>query len=556
MPTLYVLQGPDKGRTLAAFDDVLIIGRGSEQLPLADQTVSRKHAELRPENGGWVVRDLNSANGTYLNGVRLQKPTRLKHGDQIRLGSTLVVYTGDDTIEQMSGANIPRDMVRVDPGEGALDAAVVTSVPPSPLEVPSASPETLYAVRSWNAMRAVTDVIGSLVSAEQLLPRVMDILFEEVDVERGVIFLQDEETREFLPAVVRFRSRKARAEAGRTAIVASRTIMKHVIDSHQGVISSNVNADERFQAGRSVHDLGMSSVLCAPIIARERVIGVIHLDCPVTRHSYNEHELRLVIAIGHQTGLALENARLVQAQLERERLAAAGETVAYLSHSIKNILQGMRSGADVVEKGLDKDDLPLLKQGWRILDRNLDKCYSLMLNMLAFSKQRDPHLEMLQINRIVSDVVELEQSHADDARIMLLADPDETVPPLPLDYDGMHQVLLNLVSNAIDAVPRDSGVIRVATRFDPVDRHAIVTVADNGPGVPEDERERIFRPFHSTKGHGGTGLGLAVARKIVTELGGTITVGESAEGGAEFRITLPTADARRPAPGETQGPSR
>ena len=91
--TLHVLQGPDKGRTLRTSDDIVLIGRGSDQIPLTDQTVSRRHAELRVENGAWVLSDLNSANGTYLNGVRINRPTRLKHGDQIRLGGTLVVFT-------------------------------------------------------------------------------------------------------------------------------------------------------------------------------------------------------------------------------------------------------------------------------------------------------------------------------------------------------------------------------------------------------------------------------------------------------------------------------
>lgn len=95
MATLIVLQGPDKGRTLRTADDVVLIGRGSSQLPLTDQTISRRHAELRFVDGAWVLADLNSANGTYVNGARITRPVRLRHGDQIRLGSTLMVYTGD-----------------------------------------------------------------------------------------------------------------------------------------------------------------------------------------------------------------------------------------------------------------------------------------------------------------------------------------------------------------------------------------------------------------------------------------------------------------------------
>ncbi len=553
MATLHVLQGPDKGRTLTTHDPVVLIGRGSDQVPLTDQTVSRRHAELRSENGVTLLTDLHSANGTYVNGVRLTKPVRLRHGDQIRLGSTLLVYCGDESQAQLSGSSIPSDLVTLDAG-GADSAAIVASIPSAEDSVVLAAPDTAYAVKSWKVVRELTNVIGSLIQPEQLLPRVMDILAEEVEFDRGVIFLRDEQSGELLPEVVRFRTRKVRAEASRNAISASRTILNHVLGTREGVLCTNVAGDRRFDSGKSVQSLGMRSLICAPIIARERILGVIYLDCAITRHTYNEHELRLIAALGYQTGLAIENARLVQAHLERERLAAAGETVAYLSHSIKNILQGMRAGADVVERGLEKRDFSLTQQGWRILNRNLDKCYSLMLNMLAFSKQREPQLEPIQINTIAREVVELVQPAADDAGIVLLTELDEHVPPVPLDRDGMHQTLLNLLTNAIDAVPRQTGVIRMRTRYDPLERRVIVSVADNGPGVPEPERTRVFEPFYSTKGHGGTGLGLAVARKIVHEHGGTIELLSPPEGGADFVIRLPTADARRPSPGDTQSP--
>jgi len=548
--TLYVLQGPDKGRKLKTDDDSVLIGRSSDQLPLTDQTVSRRHAELRRENGAWTLRDLNSANGTYVNGVRLQQPTRLKDGDRIKLGSTVLVYSSDDTLERLSGDNIPRDMVTLDAGEGA-DSAVVAAVPAVDDSVVLATPDAAYAVRSWKAVRELAEVIGSPLAPDQLLRRVMDIIFEEVPADRGVIFMYDDETRELLPEVVRFRSRKARAEAKRSVILASRAIVEHVVQTRQGLLCTNAISDTRFRGGES---LGKRSVICAPITAREHILGVIHLDCPVAEHTYNEHELRLVTALGYQTGLAIEHARLMQSHVERERLAATGETVAYLSHAIKNLLQGLRAGGDILQRGIDQRDFALTTKGWRILDRNLDRVYTMMLNMLAFSKPREPQLEMLRVQKIVADVVELVREQAEENQIELCTELDEQSPPIPVDYEGLHQALLNLVSNALDAVPRGSGRVRVSTSFDAVERRVIVSVADNGPGIPREQRARLFQPFYSTKGQGGTGLGLAVARKNVQELGGSIELRDAPEGGAEFVIRLPTAEARRTAPGDTQGP--
>ena len=274
----------------------------------------------------------------------------------------------------------------------------------------------------------------------------------------------------------------------------------------------------------------------------------------MTRHTYTEPELRVVTAIGYQTGLAIENARLVQSHLERERLAAAGETVAYLSHYIKNILQGMRSGADVLERGLENRDLATTGQGWRIVERNLDRSYNLMLNMLAFSKQREPRFELLQLNRIAEEVVELVQKQADAKGAVLLADLDEHAPPIPLDYDGIHQVILNLVTNAIDAVGPDRGMVHVRTHYDAQRRRVVLSVTDNGPGVPANMRQQIFEPFYSSKGHAGTGLGLAVARKIVEELGGTIELRDPRDGGAEFCVDLLAAPREPYNSGDTRGP--
>ncbi len=556
MATLIVLQGPDKGRTFQTGDEDVIVGRGSAQLPLTDQTISRRHAQLQMQDGSWVLSDLKSANGTYLNGVHVQRPTRLKHGDQIRVGSTLMVYTGDESIRQFTGASIPSDLVRLDAGSAKVDSSVVASVPSNEDSIVLAAPETAYAVKAWNTMRELSDVIGSLLAPNQLLARVLDIVFQEAEVDRAVIFVRDEATGEFLPDIVRFRN-PAQAQAGNgKSIIASRTIMKHVVDSRAGVLCSNAVADARFQSGKSVQNLGMRSVICAPIVAREQVLGIIHLDCPVTRHTYNEYELRLITAIGYQTGLAIENARLVQSHLEQERLAAAGETVAYVSHYIKNVLQGMRGGADILERGLEKHDLEVTAQGWRIVERNLDRSYNLMLNMLAFSKQREPRVEMLQVNRVVEEVVALLQKQADDKRIVLLADLDEHAPPLPADYDGVHQVVLNITTNAIDAVASERGMINVRTRYDTGRQELMISVTDNGPGVPHELRHKIFEPFHSTKGQGGTGLGLAVARKIVGELGGRIELVDPPDGGAEFRVCLPASSEDQLGKGDTQGPAR
>jgi len=539
--TLFVLQGPDKGRTFRTLNEPAILGRESEQIPLTDRTVSRNHAELSPQNGAWIIRDLKSANGTYVNGVRVRDEVRLKHGDQIKVGSTLIVYAGDQSMEKLSGSRIPRDMIDLDAGSVNMDSAILASVS-SEDSVIIAGPELAEAARAWKVMSELTSAIGAIIDPDQLMERVMDVILEELPVDRGFILLYDKKGEELEPHVVRYR-RGVRAK--KQKITTSQRIIKHVLDNRAAVLCTNAMTDSRFtsdQGQDSIHDYGLHSVICAPIMVRELFLGVIHIDCAAAAHSYTHEQLRLMSAIGQMTGLAIQNARLVQQQMQTARLAATGETVAYLSHYIKNILQGVQSGADLVDIGLNKQNISTLGKGWEIVKRNLDRILQMTSNMLAYSKTREPKLLHNSLNKIIADAVSLVQSKADEKEVMILTDFEEPFPPIPVDADGIHHVMLNIISNAVDAVEPSKGVVNVVTRFDNEHGIADTIIADNGPGIDSENIEEIFEPFKSSKGHAGTGLGLAVARKIVREHHGRIVVDSRPDEGTSFRIRLPVQE--------------
>jgi len=287
---------------------------------------------------------------------------------------------------------------------------------------------------------------------------------------------------------------------------------------------------------------------------------VICIDSSMANFTFSESQLHLLSAIGQHTGLALAGAERVSSRMQTERLAAIGQTVAWLSHSIKNILQGLRGGADAVELALKKGDLELANEGWPILTRNLNRIYGLTLNMLAYSKQRELDIELSPLSRLIEEAAQLVQSLCDRKRVGLLLDLADDVPPIPLDPDAVHQALVNLLTNALEAAPPKTGVITVRTRYLPERHEAQITVLDNGPGIPAERHDEVFEAFWSTKGQRGTGLGLAVTRKIVQEHGGAVTL-ESDDGqGAAFTITLPSdrgkqesAETRLPQPRPTAG---
>ncbi len=553
MATLHVLQGPDKGRTYQTPDEPAVIGRSSDQIHLSDHTASRRHAEIRPDNGSWLLVDLNSSNGTYLNGQRVISPTVLRHGDQIKVGSTLLVFTGQEHVEAFSGPEMIRDLVDVDLTASRGESSILTSVDASEESVILQPPETADAVVAWNVVYKIAEAIGVIESVEAFLERVTDILFEHLIVDHLVLLMGADEGSRLTPQVVRYRSRD---KARRPKIVTSRTIINHVLKTREGVLCANAMTDERFTGESkqdSIHRLGLRSIICVPIIARDKIHGVFHLDCSMSHHTYTQEQLRLAVAIGRLAGMAIENQRLFESRVQTERLAAAGEAVAYLSHHIRNILQGMQGGAEVVELGIKRQAMDTVKSGWALVRRNLDRIYVLAMNMLTFSKERQPNIETAQLNKVVEDVIALVQSRADEHSVMLLTDLEE-MPAIPLDPDGMHQVAHNIILNAIEAAPPQGGRINISTRYQPKDARVTLSIGDNGPGIPAEERDRIFDAFHSSKGHGGTGLGLAAAKKIVTELNGLIEVESVVGEGTTFHVKLPAVHVRLADSDKTHGP--
>src|SRR5207237_8351481 len=130
-----------------------------------------------------------------------------------------------------------------------------------------------------------------------------------------------------------------------------------------------------------------------------------------------DDNLKLLSAPTHPASLAIEYTSYYSAMLHAERLAAMGQTIATLSHHIKNILQGIRGGSYLIEEGLKENDNDVVRRGWRMVDKNQERISNLVMDMLTFSKDREPELVAADLNETVSDVVELMQPRAAEAKV-------------------------------------------------------------------------------------------------------------------------------------------
>jgi signal transduction histidine kinase len=182
----------------------------------------------------------------------------------------------------------------------------------------------------------------------------------------------------------------------------------------------------------------------------------------------------------------------------------------------------------------------MVRQGWAIVEKNQEKISNLVMDMLTFSKEREPEMGPADMNQVVGDVVELMQSRAKELGVELLWRPAGEMPTLTFDAEGIHRAVLNIVTNALDACSKsEPGRVEVTTEYSPAEALVRVSIQDNGVGIPPEDVDQIFTLFMSSKKSRGTGLGLPVSQKIVNEHGGQILVASQPGQGARFTLQLP-----------------
>lgn len=232
--------------------------------------------------------------------------------------------------------------------------------------------------------------------------------------------------------------------------------------------------------------------------------------------------------------------QLEKEKIDAERLAAVGQTVAGLAHGIKNILTGLEGGMYVVSSGLQKGETKKVQQGWDMMNRNIKRISNLVKDLLSFSKGKIPKVKLVDPNSLVEKVVELFRDSAKKAGITITSEIDENTKPALLEPDEMSMVLENLVSNAIDAcqmTEKESCRIYISCRDEGDD--LVFEVKDEGCGMEYEVKQKVFTNFFTTKGSGGTGIGLLLTRKITQEHGGKVEFHTEPGEGTVFRLIFP-----------------
>jgi len=236
-----------------------------------------------------------------------------------------------------------------------------------------------------------------------------------------------------------------------------------------------------------------------------------------------------------EVALAVEKQKFVQRSVSALRLGAIDETVAGLSHCIKNIAQALRAGSHVIKRALQSDNVQDIRAAWEILDRHIERLAELSMDVLAYDPVVKEHSAGGNLNDLVEHLVNLFRQEARARSIEIRFRKGKNVDPARFDPMGVYRCLVNLISNAFDACPLSDGVVRIRTKR--TDGHEFcISVTDNGRGMDEEARAAVFDVFHTSKPRKGTGLGLPTVADIIKRHNGRVEIDSQPGRGTTFRV--------------------
>ena len=303
-------------------------------------------------------------------------------------------------------------------------------------------------------------------------------------------------------------------------------------------LRNGVTSDARItlRTGENAFEFNTPLYLSGELLALRLTLHTYRADTVIRRARLNLVVLLCLLAAGWILSMALhrftrreEQHKLAMAR--RESLAQLGEMGAMLAHEIRNPLAGIKGFAQIIGKRPQDERNSAFAERIVAETRRME---TLVSDLLAYAKSDRESMATVDLMEIVSSTAVLLRSEAEQLHVNIVCEAPESVLIVG-NRDRLGQALLNLGKNAIQAMP-DGGTIRITAAI--VDKQAIIKVSDEGYGISQEDIPRIFEPFFTTKAR-GTGLGLALCRKIVEEHGGTITVQSTVGQGTSVAMTIP-----------------
>ena len=336
---------------------------------------------------------------------------------------------------------------------------------------------------------------------------------------------------------------------GKRSLLAKSLSRRTPLDSFGHLAKADLSiADDQI-----IHLIGKDGMLCLPMVAHKQFVGVIVIGIDEAQASNLSKGIKLLTMFTDQAALAVnaENVRQTQARLiQSERLTASSAVAKKVAHEVSNPLGIIKNYLKLL--GLKKAKDSPAQEEIRIINEEIDRVSVIIRELSDFSQPRVQQKELVDINTLISDFIRItHESLLLRSSIKTNLDLEPSLPTLVTDKNGLKQVFVNLIKNAVEAMP-EGGNLNINTRLTPnglrkLEKDAIgdqtyveITISDDGSGIPDSIKSRLFEPFVSSKGEGHSGLGLSIAYSIIRELNGTMTCESEQASGTTFKIVLPT----------------
>jgi K+-sensing histidine kinase KdpD len=551
MPLIRFESGPDKGVTIPIKSKRVSIGRSSENaVVIPDDTVSSFHAAISFLNESHFIEDLESANGTYVNEIRIHRK-RLRDGDEIVIGKTRLSYS--ESIDRDEADEFP---VRRKTSQELL----------SPLDPKTPLPDSVQALghahENLKRVYEINGIISSIFDTDELTEKILDIIFPLFDADRGYILFVNKESGELQLAAEK---KKGGSPEDFLTVAFSRSIANRVLENEESVITSNAPEDERFKRKESILDGRIKAAMCVPIRGREEKLGVIYVDHRGRLGHFTDDHLQLLTMVGNSVGFAVENIRLYEDNLKMNVLKAVNEEmretnrklvelesvkedlINMVVHDMKNPVTNTMMGLDMVELDPEIQLSEQQSEYLQLAKRNQYKLSEMINNLLEISRLESGAIEIDEVNidmlDLVTRIVERQAALMKTENKTIEVSVDPSAHWATADARLVERIISNILSNAIKHSYPDSAInVKVSSQTD--NGGIEVSVRDFGEGIPEEYHEQIFEKFcqgglrelgHKTD----TGLGLAFCKMAVEAHGGTIGVESEPGKGSCFTFSLP-----------------
>ncbi|MFC1808985.1 ATP-binding protein [Candidatus Omnitrophota bacterium] len=561
MPKLIVNTGERAGEELRISAQEVTIGReSSNHIVVPDQQISRTHARISWTSDGYMVEDLGSTNGTFVNREKVTHKV-LEFGDEIRLGKISLTFAADSTLEQLEG---DENVMRVKLGEGdALADGLTVQFSLRQDQIRSVSDEDMKAdpgllktaYERLNILYKVNNHIGTVEDLPSVLNVILELVLDITKADRGYIMLVDKETHEPLPHVVH---KSTSPTAGKDEISISLSMLDQVITTGEAVLISDTSQNTELKEAESIVFHQIRSAMCVPIKHKDSLLGVLSVDSKGTTQQFSEEDLELLMAVCSEVALALANAQLYddlktayeklksqQAHIiESEKIAALGQLAGGIVHEINNPLTSVISYSELIGQHLgagklSEENIQSYIKYAGVINKEGHRCHKIAQDLLHLARKKKSETKPTNVNDVVDAALEIARYHMSKNAIQVNKEFTDNLPEVMIDANQVQQVFLNMIINAKDSMLEKGGSLTITTKM--IDNEWVdACFTDTGHGIPEDTMKKIFQALFTTKGEGkGTGLGLSVSQDIIRNHNGTIKVESTVGIGTTFTIRLP-----------------